>query len=530
MKKQILLLAAVLVLAFNYGKSQCSASFTYTLSSNGQINCTSTSTGTSAGTRYTWFTGDGNRMPNVSDTAAYTYCYNGTYTVSLLIQDSLGGCSDSVAQSVTISNAANTTCLPANFTYTVSGGQVTCSLGSPTAYNRWNFGDYMGYNYNASTIGHNYTQNGTYTVTCITQYQYGNYNVYLSCDTFQQVVTVSGVPCVASFWADSNNTNNKLYVYNTSQGANSVYYSANGGAWVAGNTINWGIDSFMNLPAGNNTICQKIIGNGCADSVCQTVFVNCMISETHTVGCGQVAFTTSGNPGITSAAWYIGGSQVSTQINPTITFTNTSSFYLSYTLQTSLCTKTDSVYIQVGPVTPVFYVYPDSIAGPHNWLIYVDNQPNYATYNWSWGDGTTSTSAFPAHTYSTAGWYNICLTVHDFCGDSASSCQNDSMFRTSSTMIGITVQPMNPNTVSVATNQRADLNVYPVPATDQLILENTGATRAELFDNEGRKVLSEILSNGKGKASLNIQSLSSGFYLLKVYTANGILQKKIIKQ
>lgn len=39
-----------------------------------------------------------------------------------------------------------------------------------------------------------------------------------------------------------------------------------------------------------------------------------------------------------------------------------------------------------------------------------------ATYSWDFGDGNTSTTMDPSHTYSTAGTYTVCLTVTDGCG------------------------------------------------------------------------------------------------------------------
>lgn len=527
MKTQLLLITAALAFMAGSVKSQCNASFTYTSGPGGYVSFASTSTGVNAGTKYTWFMGNGAYMPNVSDTAGYTYCFNGSYQASLVILDSLGSCWDSTAVTINVSNSANANCLPANYTHTVTGGQVACSLTSPTAFSQWDFGDYTGIVYNNSSPSHNYTQNGTFTVTCVTQYQYGNYNIFLACDTFSQVVTVSSVPCVASFWADSNNTNNKLYVYNTSQGASSVFYSANGGSWVPGAVYPAVLDSFMNLPAGNNVICQKIYGNGCADSICVNVFVNCMISETHTATCGQVSFSATGNPGITSAAWYIGGNLVSTQVSPVINYTNTSSFYISYTLQTSLCQKTDSVFVQVGP-TPMFYLYPDSVSGPGNWLVYVDNQANYVSYHWDWGDGTTSNIAMPTHTYTNAGWYTICLTIHNNCGDSATYCSTDSLYKAAGSMVGIIVMPQNPG-VGITSNTSTNIKLYPIPASDFVTLEGLEqAGRVELYDNEGRMVMRSAAP--PKKSIIHLKDLSAGFYILKVYSGNEVWQRKIMKQ
>jgi PKD repeat protein len=46
------------------------------------------------------------------------------------------------------------------------------------------------------------------------------------------------------------------------------------------------------------------------------------------------------------------------------------------------------------------------------------------TYSWNFGDGNTSTTAFPTHTYSSGGAYSVSLTVTDFYGRTGTSYKN----------------------------------------------------------------------------------------------------------
>jgi PKD repeat protein len=47
-----------------------------------------------------------------------------------------------------------------------------------------------------------------------------------------------------------------------------------------------------------------------------------------------------------------------------------------------------------------------------------DTSVNATAWNWSFGDGTTSTDKNPDHTYSIPGSYKVCLTASDSCGSS----------------------------------------------------------------------------------------------------------------
>ncbi|MBL7791536.1 MAG: PKD domain-containing protein, partial [Saprospiraceae bacterium] len=48
---------------------------------------------------------------------------------------------------------------------------------------------------------------------------------------------------------------------------------------------------------------------------------------------------------------------------------------------------------------------------------------NPSSWSWNFGDGATSTSANPQHTYSMPGTYQVCLTASSLCGNTQ-SCQN----------------------------------------------------------------------------------------------------------
>lgn len=75
-----------------------------------------------------------------------------------------------------------------------------------------------------------------------------------------------------------------------------------------------------------------------------------------------------------------------------------------------------------------------------------------------------------------------------------------------------------------------EINIYPIPATDELTIENTTHQdfALQLFDINGKLVKAEQLLNYKN--NLDVSSLNSGVYILKLSNKSGVYTKRIIKQ
>src|SRR5436190_946481 len=63
--------------------------------------------------------------------------------------------------------------------------------------------------------------------------------------------------------------------------------------------------------------------------------------------------------------------------------------------------------------SPNFYLVADTLVPHHYWGINTSTAILPLSYYWSWGDGASDTAAYPSHTYSTGGFYNICLSIYD---------------------------------------------------------------------------------------------------------------------
>ena len=96
---QTILGAAAILFSLNANAQTCNASFTFTIVGN-TVNFTSTSTGVTGNTIYSWSFGD--TQSSSSQNPSHTYATGGTYTVCMGIADFAIGCLDSACQTVVI--------------------------------------------------------------------------------------------------------------------------------------------------------------------------------------------------------------------------------------------------------------------------------------------------------------------------------------------------------------------------------------------------------------------------------------------
>ncbi len=140
------------------------ANYTFTNSAAGLVNFTSTSTGTTANTIYSWDFGDFTYGSGA--TVSHTYASNGNYNVNLNIMDSIVfTCSDTITKLVPVTNVP---CL-ANSTFSVTkDSSIAYTWKAFPAYSpnilaaNWNWGD--GNNSTGLYPSHTYSAAGFYSI------------------------------------------------------------------------------------------------------------------------------------------------------------------------------------------------------------------------------------------------------------------------------------------------------------------------------------------------------------------------------
>lgn len=162
------------------------------------------------------------------------------------------------------------------------------------------------------------------------------------------------------------------------------------------------------------------------------------------------------------------------------------------------------------------YTAGSSWFGSDNFTFYIDNnvmETVSSTANWS-------RAAFPI----SAGTHTIRFVfTRDSYGGSSSTARID--------YINF---PMNGEMAPLAVEeaQRSLLNIYPIPATQQVTISLPSSDKGYqlvLFDMNGRQIQHRTITGGNSDYQLNINDLRSGLYLISLYNEDGVWTGKIVR-
>lgn len=169
-----------------------------------------------------------------------------------------------------------------------------------------------------------------------------------------------------------------------------------------------------------------IAGNNCGSSqICQTIIVACNSIEAgfaYTADELSVAFSSSANFIASAYYWTFGDDSTSVEQNPTHVFALPGTYTVCLLADGPCGSVTVCQEFAVTCAAPqaTFTSATQGIGLTHIFSTQVTGEVN--TYNWTFGDGGTSTQASPEHAYLGPGSYLVCLTVGGICGNSQ-TCQ-----------------------------------------------------------------------------------------------------------
>ena len=407
------------------------ASFTLSNSSacdSGSVTFTDVS---SSAVQWSWSFGNSN-VSSVQNPPSQFYGSPGVYPVVLTVT-SANGCTDAANNNVTIYQSPVPALTPqaicAGQPGTFSDNSVTAA-GDPVISWSWNFGDASPVSTQSSPV-HTYAAPGIYNVILTV--------ATANCSNTDTIpVTVNVLP-VAQFTQNTTAACTPVNVSftNTSTGAVSYTWDFGDGSPVTA-TQSPNHTFVNNTPNDITYTVMMVVQNsfGCTDTAYQNITAyaaaNASFTSTAAPGCSPLpANFNNTSTGAASYSWNFGdGSPLSTAVSPSHTFVNTTSFVQNYTVTmtaTSVngCTDVATLVITVYPV-PVFSIssapsdtgctpLPVSFMAPSGGII----------YQWSFGDGTTSTAQNPTHTFTNTGVidssYQVMLIVTSpfLCSDTA---------------------------------------------------------------------------------------------------------------
>lgn len=370
---------------------------------------TFTNTSTPAPVSANWDFGDATFSTQINPVK--TYSAPGTYTVTLVA--GFGGCADTATKNITVIAKP-----VASFT---SGNHVSCkapftvnftstSTGA-VSYN-WNFGD--GGTSTQANPSYTYNNTGSFNVSlsvtnaagCTDVVNLNNYVIIQQPQVSFLNLPDSGCTPLTVAPSVSITTPDVVTSYQWNFG--------DGNTSTAANPVN------VYNTAGTFTV-QLVIttSTGCTDTI--TSFVktgnrpNVNFSATPLDACADEAITftdlTTANPPATSWLWTFGDGTTSTQQNPVHFYNDTGWFSVTLVVGNNGCYDTLRIqdYVHINP--PIAIFNPTVLCTAPFTYTFTDQSIAPLTWSWLFGDGNSSTSQSPVHTFTAQGTYNVELTV-----------------------------------------------------------------------------------------------------------------------
>lgn len=203
--------------------------------------------------------------------------------------------------------------------------------------------------------------------------------------------------------------------------------------------------------------------------------------------------------------WDLGDGNSAYGNTPTHTYTDGGTSYspevfgliLGYT---SACVDSATITFSSGAEADANFVVGSQNGGA---VAFVDNSVA-DSWSWNFGDGNTSTTQSPSHTYAASGAYTVTLIVTS-CGSADTTTQQVSVILTS----------LKDELLDEA------LNVYPNPSTGvfnvELTLDKVSPVAVSVFNLVGQKVQSVNLGNVVNvNEQISLAGKEKGIYLLQV--------------
>lgn len=188
------------------------------------------------------------------------------------------------------------------------------------------------------------------------------------------------------------------------------------------------------------------------------------------------------------------------------------------------------LYAEAATCYASFSIQQDALT-PHAWIANnLSSSANLLSYTWYWGDGDSSIGISPSHTYSIAGYYNICLRVTDNSGCEDFYCDSSTyIFKTEEVItVNVIDRTQTPSGVLETTHNHSVL-IFPNPSNGIFMLTSDipqdGAV--SVYTITGAKVFTSNVSS-LNRATIDISQQPKGIYIVKVNNSQGVWTQRVV--
>lgn len=365
-------------------------------SQSNELSVNFTDTSTESPTSWAWDFGDG--TTSIEQHPNHVYAQPGQYNACLVITNACGNSQ--------VCNTVNVSCAAPEANFSTQSNELVFQFfdnSSPAATSwLWSFGD--GQVANVQTPIHAYASSGFYNV-CLTA------SSICGTSTICQQIVASCPEPVTGFNLNVSGLTVSLTDISTNAPIEWNWSFGDGETSTTQNA------NHTFAAPGSYTICLEAINQCGANTVCQTVTVNCATPiaafsiQSNDLG---VNFIDQSINGPTSWLWDFGDGTTSTDANPLHIYDAPGSYMVCLTVSSVCGTNQMCTQIQVDCPAPMpSFVYEvEDLAVSFTGLV----GESVDTWSWDFGDGTTSTEQNPVHDFAVPGTYNICVSISNICG------------------------------------------------------------------------------------------------------------------
>ena len=269
--------------------------------------------------------------------------------------------------------------------------------------------------------------------------------------------------------------------------------------------------------SGTYLVCLIVTNSCSSDTFCQSIIVICPTVSSgfgYAVNGLSVSFSDL-STGATSWEWTFGDGNTSVLPNPTNDYASAGTYQVCLITSNGCNSDTSCQNITVcSPLNAAF-----SMQQTNNVVTFTDATGTATSWQWTFGDGGTSSLQNPVYTYTANGIYEVCLIASDNC-TSDTTCD-------SVTVIGLGINAANLQTFP--------FSIYPNPFSDVATVSfNIGTASLvtiTLNDVEGRllgTLIAENLAAGNHSIVISKKNLPAGIYLLQLKEGSLSVVKRLV--